>query len=341
MQLLNRVQQFRWMSHAVSQFRLESRDIAEYASHLSGPWDLEYEQLEGGAAVHSIEGVVAGRDAVYVERSTRTVGVRGCIEPGTVLISSPSQRSRQGRFWCSALDGDCLVVITSGREVDVAVPTCDNVEVTMDEASLRSHFEQVAGEDAEFLDGTSPFLRMAPGILGAIEKTLRHLASDRTPIPPGYSISKEVARLLAKGVRAGNDPIRVSSRQNRRVRDCIALWEESDFDLGVSAICQLAGVSERTLGIWFKARCNLSPYQYLQRRRLNLAHRDLLATDPAVGTVTEIAMRYGFHELGRFAGLYREFFGEPPSRTLSRRSGKSAEGMGKRAARQSDQVGEV
>jgi AraC-like DNA-binding protein len=35
--------------------------------------------------------------------------------------------------------------------------------------------------------------------------------------------------------------------------------------------------------------------------------------------VTGIALRWNFHELGRFAGAYRRIFGETPSATLRRR----------------------
>ena len=45
------------------------------------------------------------------------------------------------------------------------------------------------------------------------------------------------------------------------------------------------------------------------------AHR---AADPRRDSVTGVATRFGFYELGRFAGLCRRAFGESPSETLSR-----------------------
>jgi transcriptional regulator GlxA family with amidase domain len=49
---------------------------------------------------------------------------------------------------------------------------------------------------------------------------------------------------------------------------------------------------------------------------MHLAHRDLSRTIPGATTVTDIAMRYGFWQFGRFAGAYQALFGELPSTTL-------------------------
>ena len=62
----------------------------------------------------------------------------------------------------------------------------------------------------------------------------------------------------------------------------------------------------------------MSPYRYLLLRRMHLAHRELVRSDPAQTTVTQVANAYGFGELGRFAVRYRQMFGEPPSKTLLR-----------------------
>ena len=307
------------MRKDVSAFHLESPHIAEYAEHLAGPWELEYEQLEGGAALHSIEGVNVGRDAVYIERSTRRVGIRGCVEPGTLLICLPV--IAQGHFWGKEMDRRSILFVTGAREVEVSIPDLHNVEATIDEGGFRQCYRDACGRDPDFLNGDSPGVQIDPHKAQLIEQRWRQLASGREPIPPGYSLCKAVAQLLAEVISPDQGVSRMTSRQFKQVREGMAFWEASNFGLSVAQICQRLGVSERTLGNWFKAQHGLSPYQYLQRRRLNLAHRALLAADPETGTVTEIAMRFGFHELGRFAGVYRRFFGELPSRTLERPAG--------------------
>jgi len=51
---------------------------------------------------------------------------------------------------------------------------------------------------------------------------------------------------------------------------------------------------------------------------LHATRRALLAGERGGPTVTEIAMTFGFYQLGRFATEYRTLFGELPSTTLSR-----------------------
>ncbi len=79
------------------------------------------------------------------------------------------------------------------------------------------------------------------------------------------------------------------------------------------------GVQERTLRRAFQGYYGLSPVEYLRLRRLHHARRLLMVGCPDQTTVTKIAMELGFWDLGRFAGAYRELFGELPSTTLRRR----------------------
>src|SRR5262249_52673195 len=70
----------------------------------------------------------------------------------------------------------------------------------------------------------------------------------------------------------------------------------------------------------FRAVEGITPSQYLSALRLAQARRALLSADSGAETVTDVAMRFGFRELGRFAALYRKNFGESPSATLRRAS---------------------
>jgi transcriptional regulator GlxA family with amidase domain len=49
---------------------------------------------------------------------------------------------------------------------------------------------------------------------------------------------------------------------------------------------------------------------------MHLARRALSLANPSVSTVTDVATQYGFWQFGRFAGRYKELFGESPSVTL-------------------------
>jgi len=58
--------------------------------------------------------------------------------------------------------------------------------------------------------------------------------------------------------------------------------------------------------------------RYLKLLRLNRVRRGLSRTTSGHETVTSVAVRCGFVDLGRFAVEYRKLFGESPSETLRR-----------------------
>ena len=57
---------------------------------------------------------------------------------------------------------------------------------------------------------------------------------------------------------------------------------------------------------------------YVRRIRLGRVRAELLRSDPSTVRVTDVAMRWGFMHLSRFAEQYRELFNELPSVTLHR-----------------------
>jgi transcriptional regulator GlxA family with amidase domain len=94
------------------------------------------------------------------------------------------------------------------------------------------------------------------------------------------------------------------------------LSENPGEPVTVGALSRLTGVSERTLRAAFHDVLGRSPKQYVIEHRLRAAHAVLSAAEPGTTTVTDVAMTFGFFELGRFAGRYRHAYGDAPSRTL-------------------------
>ena len=93
-----------------------------------------------------------------------------------------------------------------------------------------------------------------------------------------------------------------------------------DEPLHISALCRALAVSERTLRKAFHETYGVPPCRQLRTLRLSQVRRALLSADCRFATVTEIAMSFGFVELGRFSVEYRKAFGESPSQTLQRTS---------------------
>jgi len=86
----------------------------------------------------------------------------------------------------------------------------------------------------------------------------------------------------------------------------------------VPDLSAILGVQERTLGTCCAAFLGIGPSRYLRLRRLKLIRATMLRADPATVRVGDIARRYGFTDVGRFAGAYERAFGETPATTLAR-----------------------
>ncbi len=102
----------------------------------------------------------------------------------------------------------------------------------------------------------------------------------------------------------------------RQARDYIEA--NLGFPISLADITAAAGVHVTTLLKGFKHYYEISPIAYLKLKRLEAAHRTLLAAEPLTTSVTEVATKWGFFHLGRFARDYRQLFGELPSETLKR-----------------------
>ncbi|MEV6906377.1 AraC family transcriptional regulator [Amycolatopsis sp. NPDC051071] len=133
------------------------------------------------------------------------------------------------------------------------------------------------------------------------EKLLLHGLLDTQP----HSLSGELA---------AERPRPKSSAVRRAMTYC---QEHAAEPVSIGELAMAARTSVRALQLAFRTELGLTPMEYLRRIRLDHVHQDLvaIAQGRAEGSVTDVALRWGFTHLGRFSGFYRETYGKLPSET--------------------------
>lgn len=84
----------------------------------------------------------------------------------------------------------------------------------------------------------------------------------------------------------------------------------------VGELASAVSTSVRSLQEGFRRTLDTTPMTYLRRLRLERAREDLITAGPGRVTVSDVAVRWGFLHVSRFAAAYAERFGELPSTTL-------------------------
>ncbi|NIX78014.1 helix-turn-helix transcriptional regulator [Microvirga terricola] len=88
--------------------------------------------------------------------------------------------------------------------------------------------------------------------------------------------------------------------------------------LSLADIAAAGGVSARSLQNGFQSYRAMTPMAFLRMVRLRHVRQALVQADPALMTVTGVALACGFGHMGEFAALYRRTYGETPGQTLGR-----------------------
>ncbi|WP_286249559.1 AraC family transcriptional regulator [Streptomyces graminofaciens] len=191
--------------------------------------------------------------------------------------------------------------------------------------ALEGHLERMLGQPVPGPVRFQPRMDLTVPALASWERLVGQLVQDLGS-PTGLSAGGGGAlwgEFLISGLLLAQ-PHNYSDQLARRqagsgrppsVRRVIELIEDDPAgDLSLPRLAQVAGVGPRSLQRHFRDFMGVSPREYVEHVRLSRAHHDLLAG--AGSTVAEIAFRWGFGHVSRFAGAYRARYGVPPSQTL-------------------------
>jgi AraC-like DNA-binding protein len=169
--------------------------------------------------------------------------------------------------------------------------------------------------------------RAAAGRLRLLFRQACHLSETRKELiarpEVARALEQEVLHALINCLPANemND----TSKARHQHAAVMARFEEllnkrCDRKLSMPRLCSELGVPERTLRMCCAEFLGVSPTRYILLQQLNRARAALRSADPSMASVAEVARNHQFLELGRFAVIYRNTFGESPSATLQRQS---------------------
>jgi AraC-like DNA-binding protein len=233
-----------------------------------------------------------GRTAVT--ESTRSGVVFNPVEPFTVRWS-PEALQYAIKVPRGSLEGQLSALV--GRPVERPIRVGLGFDLTQPHGqSLLASVHHLRDELARpgGLAQASPLIlaQLESYVLSQMLLTMQHEYSDLLRQPPDT--------IRRRHVRVAMDYIQEHAREPITGPD----------------VARAACVSTRSLQVGFQEELGMSPMAYLREIRLERVHADLL--DGA--SVSEVANRWGFHHLGRFAGQYRRKFGALPSEMVRRRS---------------------
>ncbi|WP_188745888.1 helix-turn-helix domain-containing protein [Marinobacterium zhoushanense] len=89
-------------------------------------------------------------------------------------------------------------------------------------------------------------------------------------------------------------------------------------DLSLEELASCAGISKRQVYNLFNNLFGMTPGEYIRRARLMAVHREI-SNCMTRENITDIALKYGFSNPGRFSQQYKAYVGELPSQTLKKR----------------------
>ncbi|MDN5851274.1 MAG: AraC family transcriptional regulator [Actinomycetia bacterium] len=203
---------------------------------------------------------------------------------------------------------------------------CAQYGVKFDRHALESELESMTGRPVRAPIRFAPVLSVTSGAGRSWFRLVRTLARE-LHADGGLLYDPLVAAQLSRAVSTGlllaaehdhseevhspRPPAR--PRTIRRAVDAVHAAPEEPHT--VAGLAELTGASVRSLQDGFAQHVGMSPMAYVRDVRLERAHADLAAgTGP---TVADVAHRWGFRHMSRFAADYRRKYGEPPSHTLA------------------------
>jgi len=300
-------------------------DEAEALSLAQPERGRHYVRLRAGAFHGALRESSDGVVALAHEHWSSALRVR-CARPRSYVVFTAA--ATEAASWCGIpLERESILALQRDWEITTRGPL-DASSFAVERGSLERVEARLDGGDSAPRPTENYLLASASAVL-LRERVVSALEATALPPAARHVLVGEFLHLAATLRRVAEPKTaRLESWSRRRaaVRRVEEYLDAHERELpSLAELCAVAATSERTLEYAFREQLGVTPLRYLRLRRLNRVASELRSAACETTQVTEVAMRWGFWQLGRFAAQYRALFDEQPSETLARSGGRREE----------------
>jgi len=294
-----------------------------------GDFDSEYLRLDAGPVRSTLTRVALDRMRLLRCDEVVPSYVFRASAPSEPSFAFPLAPATETVWQGQPADANTLILYSPGAEVvGRSNGSVQWATILFEPSALERHAEQL-GVTLTPVRHLAQRLAPDPQAMAALRAATIECFELATAAPlqalddPGLRRFQEEVLLttLVRAAGTAKEIQEASADSHRRVvqRALGVLEERCDEPVYLSDLCEAAGVSERTLRSAFQRIHGVSPVRYMHRHRMRQVRRALLEGDASATRVSDVAARFGFANLGRFAVEFRALFGLSPSQLLRER----------------------
>ena len=297
-------------------------------------WNLDFRQLERGQFKGTLLQYGFEEAQVGITAINRKFDQRGLAPEKLITFAMLDPESTPIIWRGVKVDHHKVMVYGAGDEIDCASePGFSVTTYSISEGMLSKQGRYMGVHSPEEVLKRNKIIpistRSREVIQDAIAVTNRNVGLDGAGIdtePVRHALETTIPRLILSSISETQD-IQIRNPMTKRRRQALAAIDQGLASsptppTTVLELCQMAGVSERTLQYLFRQKYGITPKAYIKLVRLNGVRRVLYRADPKKTRIVDIANGWGFWHMGQFAKDYKKYFGELPSETLGRRTAK-------------------
>lgn len=310
--------------------RVDSDDAEDHGRSVHG-WQLEYSQIGRGTFSGRLEQFHLDNFQIFREKTNCVLMKCGSSWPGSVVCVLPINADGCARSGGHELPKKNFGLLSDGNNLpEILTPNLlDVVSIVFDRRWFALQAVDYGYPKVANLIWSQVGLPMSNEQFARLQVFFAEMFKqvEITPaivsLPASRaSLEDEIVTVLLECLST-TVPVNLQSETRQKIlADAAnAFVIRNAFDKpSIETLCLEVGISRRTLQNCFLQSYGISALQYLRATRLNAVRRDLkrnaLQDNPL--SIGVIAANWGFWHLSRFAGQYRELFGELPSETAAK-----------------------